>query len=226
MNISGAPVINLDATVYVDFYSEPVEDAKASLEAGRPIFKEAEFVRVRQAGDRKREHVAPAHEQFMLERGTGLHITYAQRYSEQYNAFKRKDTAYMSGTPLDFATFLTPSQRAEFKAAQILTIEGLAGLPDRVIAQFGPNMRGYVRQAQELISKTQDSAATAKLEAENQELRDRMAKLEAIMAKQSAKASKNDEPTDEELREQLEAAGISVRANASRERLLAAVADL
>lgn len=226
--MEAAPTLNPDAMVYVEFYSEAVEDAPATQREGRPIFVEREFVRVQQAGDRRRAHVAPAHEPFQLDRRSGGHVTYAERYPEQYQAFKRKESVLASGTPIDLVPHLTASRKAELKAAQVLTAEALASLPDNIIARFGPGTREAVRATKDWLVQAKEQAGAAALAAENASMKDRLAALEAKLAARDAAPAEDsfDAMSDDDLRERLAEAGVQVRTNASRDRLLAAVRDL
>lgn len=212
-----------------EFFVEARRDKKASEEAGRPIFKDVEMVRVRFAGDAKRELVAPAHEKFKLAPGGGHMLSYAEVWPDHYEAFKKGHDALASGTLIDLLPGLRPSQIAAFKAQGVPTIEALAALPDRTIAKIGPGTRDLVEQARAYLDEAHDRAAASAARAESDALKARVAELEALIAGKAGTPQKGDDVSamsDDELRAFLNDRGISPRANASREKLEAAVRDV
>ena len=66
--------------LHVEFFTDAREDKKASRAAGRPIYKDVELVRIKFPGDNKRMLVAPANDPSVMDKGSGRHITYAERF--------------------------------------------------------------------------------------------------------------------------------------------------
>ena len=168
-------------SVHVEFFNHPVENARLTAEAGRPIFKDVEYVRIKFPGDPKRIHVAPAREKAKMEPGTSRRLDYIERFPEHYARFKTGNDQGQIGTPISELPFLTEAKRKELRAVDIMTAETLAGLPDRLIQKMGMGFRSLVDQAQSWIDMAAGSAATTALAAENAELRDRLDKLEAAL---------------------------------------------
>jgi hypothetical protein len=165
----------------VEFYVEPIEDPKATAEQGRPIFNDVEFVRIRAAGSRDM-FVAPAHDQSSKkDPNNGRRLTYAQLHFGPYEAFKRGIEFRESGTPLSELTNISAAKRKELNAVNVYTVEQLAALDGASLAKLGMGGRGLKTLAQEYISKATGVGAMSKLAQENEDLKARLARLEAMM---------------------------------------------
>lgn len=216
-----------DPHLHIEFFADARMDPRASEEAGRPMFRDVEMVRIRFAGDRRREHVAPAHEPFQMERGSGRHMTYAERFRDHYEAFKRDAAAAVTGTPIRMMPGLTPSKLRELEAAAITTVEALAALPDRIIGKMGMGARDLTERARAFLEQADQSAAVSAAQAENADLRERLARLESLMSSPpQVEPFEADDPAswdDDALRAYLTERGASPRANAARDKMIEAV---
>src|SRR5687768_926032 len=76
-----------------------IEDIHASERAGSLVMKTVEVVEVRIAGDKNYSPTFRSDEQWKREGNRT--ITYAERWSEQYRAFKEGDPQEAMGTPLE-----------------------------------------------------------------------------------------------------------------------------
>ena len=160
---------NNDKGVYARFYMDAVQDAAASVAEGRPMFKDVEFIEIIAPGNANNIVIRPA-------RPTDI-----QRFRRSYHIFKEGLTEALDGTPLAEIPWLTRSQVEEMAAIKIRTIEQLADLADSAcVASAG--MFTLKRKAQAWIEKATEAAPFTKLNAENEELRARLAALEAIAA--------------------------------------------
>lgn len=168
--------------LHIEFFIQPEENPAKTRAEGRPIFEDKEFVRIKFVGDPKKELVAPAHDKFMLDRGTGQWITYAQAYHRHYDAFKTGQAALGEGTPISELPFLSEAKRAELKALHIHTAEGLAGLEGTNLSRLGMYGRQLKDQATAYLAKAKDSALETRLSAENASLKARLEALEALMS--------------------------------------------
>jgi hypothetical protein len=173
--------------VHVEFFSDPVKHETKSREAGRPIFTDAEFVRIRWPGDRNRELVAPANQPSVRNPDTNEWLTYIDRYPRHYEAFKQNATFIGEGAPIEEAPFLTKAQVAELKAVNIFTIESLAGLSESSMSKLGMGARKLMDQAKAYVEKAKDSALETKLAAQNADLREQLKALGAQVAALSGK---------------------------------------
>lgn len=214
-----------DPHLHISFYMDAIEDHAATRDQGRPIYKDVEMVRIMYVGDNKREHHAPAHERFTLGED-GRHLTYAERFPEHYDAFKRHVQEATVGTPLTEVSFLTKAKVAELKALNITNVEGLAALNQSAIKRLGMGGRDLVDQAKAYIGQAAETAALSKAQAENEELRQRIERLEATMSGGTPEPDAGpDGWSDDELREYLTEQGATPRANASRDKMIAAVRE-
>lgn len=173
--------VNLeDGKLYAVFFMDVTEDAAASAEQGRPIFKDTEFVRIVAPGDKTNVVCRPARPDDKA------------RFAKQYAAFKRGDIEQVVGTPLKQWPAITRALAEEFKHLGVLTVEHLADLRDDVKIRV-PGAHDLSRRARawlEAVNGT-DSKLT-KVYEENAELRARLEKLESMLNK-AAPADDDDE---------------------------------
>lgn len=168
--------------VFPEFYMDSIKDEGASALAGRPIFKDIEMIRYRWAGDKHREHMAPAHDASIRDPGSNRWLSHAERWPREYDAFKRNALYQGSGTPIDEAPFLSNAQRAELKAINIFTIEQLSDPTSQAISRMGPGGYKMAEQAKAYVEKAAGSAPLTALAAENAELKERMANMERMFS--------------------------------------------
>lgn len=153
--------------VHVEFYVEPTENPAKSREAGRPIFEETEFVKLRFVGDPKSSFIAPANDAAGRDRDTGQSFTWAEKYPEHYRYFKASlDQTAADGTPLSEVPWLTASKREELKALNIRTVEGLAGLDGTMLQRIGMGARELKNKAEAWLAAAAGNAGNAKLASE------------------------------------------------------------
>lgn len=136
-----------DSALLVRFFIKPVQDKSASLEAGRPIFKETVYIDIRIPGERDSAAVRPASNHDI------------KRFPRHYAAFKvRNDDPQEIGTPLAEWPVISRSQAEELSFFNVKTVEQLAGMPDSGNHQF----RGVVslkNQAKEWLLENKDKEA-------------------------------------------------------------------
>ena len=123
-----------DGRLFVNFFMKAVKNEAKSLEAGRAIFEEREFLNIKIPGDKNNDVV----------KDLSIEPHYIQRFPVQYARFKQNQEQVV-GTPLNLAPFLTESQVEEYRALNIRTVEQLAGLSD-VNAQ---TIMGSIKHKQE-----------------------------------------------------------------------------
>jgi hypothetical protein len=161
-----------DEKLLVQFYVGAYHCESESREAGRPIFKDAEFVKIMVPGNKDNIVV-----KMVTERER-------QRFPMQYAAFKNKDSEYVSGTPLKEWSALTPSQVEELNYYGIRTVEQLAGVTDanaqNILGVLALRQRGQAFL--EACGKTAEGEKLSKqlndLAVENANLRKSIAALE------------------------------------------------
>lgn len=168
--------------LHVEFYADAEKNERLSAEAGRPVFEDKEFVRIRFVGDKQNTFVAPAHAQSTVrDEASGRFLTYAEQFPRHYEAFKKDMEFRGTGAPLE-QLGLSPAKIRELNAANIYTVEALASLDGTMLQKLGMGARDMKNQAEAYLAATSDNAGLSKLEAENAELRERLEKMEAMLA--------------------------------------------
>lgn len=168
--------------LHVEFYTEAVQNLRATREEGRPIFEDTEFVRMKIAGDPKNTFVAPANSPGGKDPETGLEFTYAERFPEHYRYFKDNLGVRVDGLPIDEMPWLTASKRAELKALNIHTVEALAGLDGALLQRIGLGARELKNQAVAWLDKAAGSADQGKFAAELAARDEQIAQLQRDIA--------------------------------------------
>lgn len=178
-----------------------IQNQAKSNTAGRPIFDDVEICEIRVPGRADIKHF-PATEfsHWKEDPFTGglVKVTYAERFSRQYQQFKQQLAQTKSGTPLSEVPFLTEARRAELRALNVYTVEQLAHMDGQELKNLGPGGREWKNQAMDYIAESRALVPNIELAAEVEALRARNQVLEADF--EAVKAKKPDEeatPFDE-----------------------------
>ena len=162
----------------VFFHAVQVQNNFKTMTEKRPIFEEKIFLKKLVPGDSTLVVDRPMREQDVEE------------YPIEWARFEQKKEQRVSGTPIDVWSVLSETQKAEFKALHIFTIDQFAQLADSV----GNKIMGFndLRdKARAFIAAAKDSAVFDKIRAETdaklaqQEVE--MAQLRVLVEKLSAK---------------------------------------
>ncbi len=113
-----------DSKLFVTFFKHPRENKAQSLEQGRPIYQEVDYVRIMVPGDKDSVVVRPARE---LDK---------QRFAKQFAAYEQGEKEYQEGMPLKAWPMVTRGQVEELKYFGIHTVEQLAELADIHVQMF------------------------------------------------------------------------------------------
>jgi hypothetical protein len=114
--------------LHVEFYADAVKNERLSAQSGRPVFEDAEFVRIKFVGDKNNVLVAPAHSTGTArDPFTNERMTYAQQFPKHYEAFQKHQEFRGTGAPLE-EIGLSQAKIKELNAANIYTVEALAGM--------------------------------------------------------------------------------------------------
>jgi hypothetical protein len=163
------------------FRNQAVENKLKSAQEGRPIYDDLEVVDIRFPGSRNygtypvREMSHWISDPFTGEQRS---ITYAERFAKQYQQFAEHREQTKSGTPLEFAGFLTEARRSELKSQNIYTVEVLAAIEGTELRNLGPGGRDLKTKAMDYIAHGRANAADIQLQAEVDALRAKMQVLE------------------------------------------------
>ena len=194
--------IGADARLSVTFYKRSMKQDDASIEAGRPIFKEFDFVRICVPGDS------------LTEIDTYANESHKQRFPRQWAHYQNQvgDHQDVIGTPLEQWTQITRSQAEELKGLKFPTVEAIAHASDQHIQKIGmaagmnpyafrdkakaflnlADQVGETNQREEELSKLRQENAAIKMEADAKlaKQQQQIDALMAMMAKPKAKPKK------------------------------------
>ena len=175
------PTRDPDAAAVALFKNLAKKNEVKSLKEGRPIFDDIEVVEIRFPGSRN-VAVFPAtafsHWAEDFTTGEQTAVTYAERFSRQYQQFKSQAAQTKSGTPLAHVPFLTEARRAELRALNIYTLEALAVVDGQELKNLGHGGRDLKNKAQEYIAESKSNAPNLQLAAELEAVKARNAILE------------------------------------------------
>ena len=164
----------------VFFHAVQVQNNFLTAQEKRPIFQERIFLKNLVPGDNTLTIDRPMREQDI------------EDYPVEWARFEQKKEATVAGTPIEVWTAISETQKAEFKALNIFTIDQFAQLADIV----GNKIMGFNdlrEKARTFIAASQDSQMFDKIRAETDkklQAQDvEMAELRAMIAELTAKKS-------------------------------------
>jgi hypothetical protein len=178
-----------DEMLVVLFKHLALPNEAKSLAEGRPIFDDVEVCEVRSPGSRDvRVFPANTFARWITDPFTGGQTkqSYAERFAHQYRQFKSQHAQTKTGTPLDFAAFLSEGRRSELKAQNVYTIEQLAAIDGSELKNLGPGGREMKNSAMAYIDEAKASAPNKQMLAELEALKARNAILEEDMQARKA----------------------------------------
>lgn len=176
---------NADSRLQVRFYKRAVQQEQETLEAGRPIYKEFDFVHICVAGDSLTEidtYVTPQHK-----------LRFAQQWAQYMNRVGADDPQVV-GTPLSEWPIVSKSQAEELRAMKFHTVESIANASDQQLQRIGmaAGMSPYAfrDKAKVFLNLAANVAETDKREQEINALKEELAKkdLESVKMKLETEA--------------------------------------
>jgi hypothetical protein len=162
-----------DSRLAVQFYKKSMKQEDASNEAGRPIFKEFDFVRIMIPGDN------------LTEIDTYAQESHKQRFPRQWAHYLNQTAGHedVVGTPLDQWPQVTRSQAEELRGLKFYTVEAIADCSDQQLQRIGMvagmSPHNFRLKAKAFLNLATDSAEVAQRESELQALREENAKIKA-----------------------------------------------
>ena len=170
----------------VFFHAVQVRNNFKSDAEKRPIFEERIFIKKLVPGDSTLIVDRPMREQDM------------EDFPIEWARFEQKKEQKVAGTPIDAWTVVSDTQKAEFKALNIFTIDQFANLPDVA----GDKIMGFNdlrSKARTFIMAAQDSQMMDKIRAEmDKKLEAQEAELAELRAMINKKAGRPKKETVEE----------------------------
>ena len=169
---------NPDSRLQVRFYKQAVKQEQETLEAGRPIFKEFDFVHINVAGDPLTEivtYVTPSHK---------------ARFPQQWAFYQNRlgaDDEQIVGTPVGEWSIISKSQAEELRALKFHTVESIANASDQQLQRMGmaAGMSPYAfrDKAKAYLNRASETAEVTKREEELEQLKKELAKKDEETAK-------------------------------------------
>jgi hypothetical protein len=162
-----------DARLAVQFYKKSVKQDIASDEAGRPIFKEFDFVKIMIPGDN------------LTEIDTYAQNSHKQRFPRQWAHYQNQMGSHedVVGTPLEQWPQVTRSQAEELRGLKFHTVESIADCSDQQLQRIGMvagmSPHNFRLKAKAFLNLATDSAEVAHREAELNALKEENAKIKA-----------------------------------------------
>jgi hypothetical protein len=162
-----------DARLAVQFYKKSVKQDIASDEAGRPIFKEFDFVRIMIPGDN------------LTEIDTYAQESHKQRFPRQWAHYQNQVANHedIIGTPLEQWPQVTRSQADELRGLKFHTVESIADCSDQQLQRIGMvagmSPYNFRLKAKAFLNLATDSAEVAQREAELAQVKEENAKIRA-----------------------------------------------
>jgi hypothetical protein len=153
------------AKLFVRFSIEAKRNERKSVEEGRPVFDDVEYIEILTPGDKGNSIHRPIREHDK------------QRFGAQYEAWKKGLTEPVSGTPLSEWPGVTRSQVEMLAFHNCRTVEHLAGLSLSNAQSIGP-VQSLVQRARDYLEKAKGDAPLLKVRAELAERDNRIEALE------------------------------------------------
>jgi hypothetical protein len=145
-----------DASLYVKFENRPTRNKSKSIEAGRPIFEDVEFIHIMQPGNKSNIFIQPAT------------AADRQRFPRHYAAFKNRNEEVVEGTPLEEWPSISRSMCEELKHFHVRTVEQLVGMTDNNASNF-MGINNLKQKAEAFLEASKGNAVTEKMSAELEE---------------------------------------------------------
>jgi hypothetical protein len=173
-----------DSRLAVTFYKRSMEQKDDSIAAGRPIFKEFDFVRICVPGDN------------LTEIDTYANDGHKVRFPRQWAHYQNQTAGHeqIIGTPIEEWTIISRSQADELKGIKFATVESVANASDQQLQRIGmiagmspfafrDKAKAFLNLAEKVGDVNQRESEIEKLRLENETLK---AESDAKLAKQQA----------------------------------------
>jgi hypothetical protein len=154
-------VRNADSLLTVQFFRKPVEIKDETIAQGRPIFKDADWVRIMTPGDQLN----------IIE--TIARDNHKARFPVQWAKYQNKvgNHEEVVGTPISHWPLVSMSQAEELKGIKFHTVESVANCSDQQIQSIGMiagmSPHAFREKARAFLNLAKD---TAEIDAKNAEL--------------------------------------------------------
>ena len=169
---------NADNRLQVRFYKRSVHQEQESMDAGRPIFKDFDFVQICVAGDS------------LTEIDTYALASHKTRFPIQWANYMNRQGANdeeVVGTPVAEWPLVSKSQAEELRAMKFQTVESIASASDQQLQRMGMaagmSPFAFRDKAKAFLNLATNAAETDKRESEINALKEELAKKDLETAK-------------------------------------------
>lgn len=166
-----------DSRLAVKFYKRAVKQEYESNEAGRPIYKDFDFVRIMVAGDN------------LTEIDTYAQESHKQRFPRQWLQYQasQDSSSEIHGTPVEQWPLISQSQAQELRAIKFMTVESIANASDLQLQRIGMiagmSPHSFRDKAKTFLNLAEESAEASKRAEEINQLKQELALKEQENAK-------------------------------------------
>lgn len=166
-------VQDADSRLAVKFYKRAMKLEQESAEAGRPIFKDFDFVRIMIPGDN------------LTEIDTYAQESHKQRFPKQWLQYQttQESSNQIIGTPVTEWPLISQSQAEELKGIKFHTVESIASASDQQLQRIGMiagmSPHAFRDKAKAFLNLATESAEASKREEELAKLKEENAKIKA-----------------------------------------------
>jgi predicted transcriptional regulator len=160
---------NADSRLAVKFYKRAVKLEHETNEAGRPIYKDYDFVRIMVAGDN------------LTEIDTYAQESHKQRFPRQWLQYQasQDSSSEIHGTPIEQWPLISQSQAQELRAIKFLTVESVANASDLQLQRIGMiagmSPHSFRDKAKSFLNLATESAEASKRAEEINQLKQELA---------------------------------------------------
>jgi hypothetical protein len=162
-----------DSLLSVTFYRKPIEIKDETLAQGRPIFKDADWVRIMTPGDQLNIIDTIARDNHKAR--------FPVQWAKYQNAVGNQEE--IVGTPIGQWPLVTMSQAEELKGIKFHTVEAVAHCSDQQLQRIGMiagmSPHAFREKARSFLNLAQDTAEIEKRNAELAQLKEENAKIKA-----------------------------------------------
>jgi hypothetical protein len=173
---------------HVRFETRPTEDRAASIDAGRKVYKDIDWVIVTPQGgkDVREDHAEAWLDKIEAQAQIGQYdYAWASDFRKMYQMFKDGKEMPENGTPLRMCTTLfTPAEIANCLGVNVRTLEDLAASNEETLQRIGMGSRALKTRAQEAVKTGEGKESAMKVEAltiENADLKQKVDDLVSVV---------------------------------------------
>jgi hypothetical protein len=159
-----------DRNLLVMFFNKAVEIPSESVKRGRRYTQDQIFIRIQHPGETLN----------IIERPVQENDKY--RFRDQWSKFVSNRTQVPDGTPIDLLFPNHPAIGENLRAYGCYTIEQCASLSANAIETIGRGAQEFVNRAQKYLDSSDKGAMYHKLQAENDDLKNKIQSLEKLIS--------------------------------------------